>query len=232
MLTWTFIAIISPLIMVPGQERFSVIRGNYSNDGTYWRVGVDVNLLVKDPDRNMLFFGARYGKANFSQDLTVLAWNEFTNSLENLEYHNGSVNAHWIELTGGLRVKIWKAIWMGYTARFKFGLSTDDTENIIPSDVPGYGRTNKDSYWGFNYQIFVRIPVRKAPPVMYKVKKKKEEGVTAVMFGATLIARNSPTILALILFEKRVHKFNLVKNLQVVDLLTHTDVSHRYFEFI
>jgi hypothetical protein len=149
--------------------------GNYSNDGTYWRVGVDINLLVNDPDRNMLFFGARYGKANFSQDLTVLAWNQFTQSHENLEYHNGSVNAQWIELTGGLRVKIWKALWMGYTARFKFGLSTDDTENIIPSDVPGYGLTNKDSYWGFNYQVFVRIPVRKAPPVTHKIKKKKKD---------------------------------------------------------
>ena len=40
-----------------------------------------------------------------------------------LEYHDGGVNAHWIELTGGLRVKIWKAMWMGYTARFKFGLN-------------------------------------------------------------------------------------------------------------
>lgn len=149
--------------------------GNYSNDGTYWRVGVDVNFLLKDPDRNMVFFGARYGKANFSQDLTVLAWNKFTQSHETLEYHNGSVNAHWIELTGGLRVKIWKALWMGYTARFKFGLQSDDTENIIPSDVPGYGRTNKDSYWGFNYQIFVRIPVRKTPPVTYKMKKKKKK---------------------------------------------------------
>ena len=78
--TWTFIAIISPLIMVPGHEHFASDSGNhYSNDGTYWRVGVDINLLVKDPDRNMLFFGARYGKANFSQDLTVLALNEFTN---------------------------------------------------------------------------------------------------------------------------------------------------------
>ena len=114
---WTFIVIISPLIMVQGHEHSPVIPGNhYSNDGTYWRVGVDVNLLVKDPDRNMLFFGARYGKANFSQDLTVLAWNEFTKDPVPLEYHDGSVNAHWIELTGGLRVKIWKAMWMGYTA--------------------------------------------------------------------------------------------------------------------
>jgi len=158
-----------------GSRTFLSDSGNYSNDGTYWRVGVDVNFLLKDPDRNMVFFGARYGKANFSQDLTVVAWNQFTREIENLEYHNGSVNAHWIELTGGLRVKIWKALWMGYTARFKFGLKSDDTENIIPSDVPGYGRTNKDSYWGFNYQIFVRIPVRKTPPVTYKAKKKKKK---------------------------------------------------------
>ena len=157
-----------------GSRTFRRDSGNhYSNDGTYWRVGVDINLLVTDPDRNMLFFGARYGKASFSQDLTVEAMNEFTGLIENLEYHDGGVNAHWIELTGGLRVKIWRAMWMGYTARFKFGLSTDDTENIIPSDVPGYGLTNKDSYWGFNYQIFVRIPVRKAPPVVVKAKKKK-----------------------------------------------------------
>ena len=69
-----------------GSRTFLSDSGNYSNDGTYWRVGVDVNLIVKDPDRNMFFFGGRYGKANFSHDLTVLAWNEFTDSLENLEY--------------------------------------------------------------------------------------------------------------------------------------------------
>ena len=65
----------------------------------------------------------------------------------------------------------------GVYGRFKLGLSTDDTENIIPSDVPGYGQTNKDSYWGFNYQIFVRIPVRKAPPITYKANKKKKKKV-------------------------------------------------------
>ena len=146
--------------------------GNYSNDGTYWRVGVDVNFLLKDPDRNMFFIGARYGSGTFSQNLSVYAYNQFTQTFENLEYYNSGVHANWFELTSGLRVKIWKVIWMGYTARFKFGLNYDDTEDIIPSDVPGYGRTNKDSYWGFNYQIFVRIPVRKQQPIAFKMKKK------------------------------------------------------------
>jgi hypothetical protein len=140
--------------------------GNYSNDGNYWRLGIDVNFLLKDQDRNMFFLGARYGHANFSENLTVIAHNSFTDTIENLAYTHSGVNARWFELTTGIRVKIWKIIWMGYTARFKFGLKHDNTENIIPSDIPGYGRTTKDSYWGFNYQIFIRIPVRKAPPVV------------------------------------------------------------------
>jgi hypothetical protein len=155
-----------------GGRTFLSDSGNYSNDGTYWRVGIDVNFLTKDPDRNMFFFGARYGKANFSQNLTVYAYNQFANKYEELEYYNSGVNANWIELTTGLRVKIWKVIWMGYTARFKLGLNYDNTEDIIPSDVPGYGRTYKDSNWGFNYQIFIRIPVRKEQPVAFKLKKK------------------------------------------------------------
>jgi len=56
---------------------------------------------------------------------------------------------------------MYKMIWMGYTARMKFGLSHDKTDLMEPHDVPGYGRTDKDTYWWFNYQIFIRIPVRK-----------------------------------------------------------------------
>lgn len=144
--------------------------GNYENDGTYWRAGVDVNFLLKDIDRNMFFLGARYGRATFSENLSVYAFNEFTNDYESLNYQHSGVNGRWFELTTGLRVKVWKIIWLGYTARFKFGLKVDNTENIIPSDVPGYGRTFKDSAWGFNYQIFIRIPVRKRAPVVFDKK--------------------------------------------------------------
>lgn len=154
-----------------GRSFASDTSGNYSNDGTYWRAGVDVNFLLKDIDRNLFFVGMRYGRANFSEDLTVIAYNPVTRERENLPYSHSGVTARWFELTTGLRVKIWKVIWMGYTARLKFGLKHANTADIIPSDVPGYGRTNKDSYWGFNYQIFIRIPVRKQPPVIFEKKK-------------------------------------------------------------
>jgi hypothetical protein len=137
---------------------------NYSNSGTYWRAGVDVNFLLKDPERNMFFIGFRYGRSRFSEDLTIVSydqvWGDFTRS-----YSNTNATGRWLELTSGLRVKIWEMIWMGYTARFKFGLKTKGETQMLPHDVPGYGRTDKDSYWGFNYQIFIRIPFRKTPPL-------------------------------------------------------------------
>ncbi|HEY3405822.1 MAG TPA: DUF6048 family protein [Ohtaekwangia sp.] len=150
-------------------------NGNvYANDGTYMRVGADVNFLMKDPDRNMFFIGARYGRGVFSEDLTIETvdpiWGEVTSTLS-----NNNVTASWYELTTGIRVKMWKMIWMGYTARFKFGLNTNETGDLIPSDVPGYGGTDKESTWGFNYQIFVRIPVRKAPSGPLKVSKSSKK---------------------------------------------------------
>ena len=57
---------------------------------------------------------------------------------------------------------------MGYTVRLKFALNTDSTDDMMPSDVPGYGRADAESYWGFNYQIFIRIPVRKKDSIPLK----------------------------------------------------------------
>ena len=139
----------------------------YSNDGTYWRIGADVNFLTKDPDKNMFFFGLRFGSSVFSEQMDIQKvdplWGDITTTL-----NNSNVNAHWFELTTGLRVKMLKFIWMGYTARLKFALDTNATGALMPSDVPGFGRADASSYWGFNYQIFVRLPVRKANSIPLK----------------------------------------------------------------
>lgn len=138
---------------------YSVPDSSYSNDGNYIRVGADVNFLTKDPDRNMFFLGLRYGRATFTEQMNILAGDSVW-GFERREYTNTDAKARWLELTGGIRVKVWKVIWMGYTARFKFSLKASDSPNMIAHDVPGYGRTDKTSYWGFNYQLFVRIPFR------------------------------------------------------------------------
>jgi hypothetical protein len=135
--------------------------GKYSNDGNYYRVGVDVNFLKKDPEKNMFFIGFRYGHSKFSEDYAISIYDSLWGGLPNQHYKNANAKANWLELTTGIRVRMYKFIWMGYTARYKFGLSTSNSDAMLPSDVPGYGRTDKNSTWGFNYQIFLRIPLPK-----------------------------------------------------------------------
>jgi hypothetical protein len=134
---------------------YTAYDAQYSNDGTYWRVGADVNFLKKDPDKNMFFFGLRYGSSVFSEKMLIQkidpVWGDISTTLT-----NSNVHAQWFEVTTGLKVKMLKMIWLGYTVRLKFAL-----DNMMPSDVPGYGRADASSYWGFNYHIFIRIPVRK-----------------------------------------------------------------------
>lgn len=153
------------------ERYYSTESEEYSNNGNYFRVGVDVNFIKNDPDNNMFFFGARYGRGTFSEDLTIITvddvWGTGTNS-----YSNSNLNAGWVEMVTGLRVKMWKFFWMGYTARYKFGLSTDTPQGFEVYDVPGFGRTFKNTTWGFNYQILFRIPLRN--PQKSKVKQPKE----------------------------------------------------------
>jgi len=121
---------------------------------------VDVNFLLKDPDKNMFFFGMRYGNSIFSEDFTFTSEDPVWGTLATT-YSNDDVKASWGELTTGLRVKMLKFFWMGYTARYKFALKMSDTGEFISYDVPGYGKTASDPTWGFNYMILFRIPVRK-----------------------------------------------------------------------
>jgi hypothetical protein len=66
-----------------------------------------------------------------------------------------------MEVTSGLRVKIISGFWMGFTARLKFAPSATGGGLLVPYDMPGYGIISKDPYWGFNYQLFWRIPLPK-----------------------------------------------------------------------
>lgn len=141
------------------QRSIASEQGSYSNDGTYFRIGADMNFLTRDPDKNVLFFGVRYGRSIFSENFFAIVEDPVWGDQEGT-YTNQDVSARWFELTGGLKVKVWKFIWLGYTARFKFGLATGDTPGMLPYDIPGYGSNDKHSTWGFNYQVLIRLPAR------------------------------------------------------------------------
>lgn len=137
--------------------------GTYENSGSYWRAGLDLNLLKKDPDRNMFFLGFRYGRATFREASTFSVSDPYFGDIQKT-LQNETATAGWGELVTGLRVKIWKGFWMGYTGRMKFSPKvTGDTE-LKTYDIPGYGLFSRSIYWGFNYQVFWRIPFKREKP--------------------------------------------------------------------
>lgn len=132
---------------------------NYSNAGNYFRVGADVNLLLKDPDKNMFFIGFRYGQSSYDERLQFsLTDPVFGDSNQALS--NTGMRSSWGEVTLGLRVKIWSQLWMGYTARLKVAPSLGNNGEFIVYEIPGYGLASKSTYWGFNYQLYWRFPIR------------------------------------------------------------------------
>ena len=136
-------------------------KGLYQNQGNYFRLGVDINFLLKDPDKNMFFIGFRYGHSLFHQSLDYSYYSPFYGTSSKSLSSTGLAGS-WLELTSGLRVKIVSGFWMGYTARLKFGAGVKGNSSTLNTyDIPGYGTTGLGKYWGFNYQVFWRFPVAK-----------------------------------------------------------------------
>jgi len=143
-------------------KNLSLNNGAYSNFGNYYRVGVDVNFLGKDPDRNMFFLGFRVGHSQFNESLSYLATSTYLFLPASIQTSNGNVKGGWGEVTSGLRVKIWKGLWMGYTARLKLAPNTKGSNPAMaPFDMPGYGIVHNKPWWGFNYQVFWRFAWKK-----------------------------------------------------------------------
>jgi len=152
----------------------------YENSGTYRRFGVDINLMKDDPDLNVAFFGFRHGHANFNDKLTydtravIQSDTKWPNTTETTS--NDQARANWLELNTGLRIRIVKQLYMGFTVRYKLFLSVKGTEDLKPYYIPGFGKNIGTSAAGFNYYISYRLPFRKK--IVYTDTKadKTEEG--------------------------------------------------------
>lgn len=144
--------------------------GNYNNEGYYFRFGTDVNFLLKDPEKNMFFLGLRYGISNFNENVNYVNQPSFPGFAPFSQgLSNGSVSGSWLEVTAGMRIRVYKALWMGYTARLKFAPSTNGAASFDSYDMPGYGIISETPNWGFNYQLFWRFDWNK----LMRGKKKR-----------------------------------------------------------
>jgi hypothetical protein len=139
-------------------------RYNYNLNGNFGRIGVDYNTFKKNlpGENNYVLFGLRYGYSTMqhsAKDIVILdkKWGD-----RKASFPETSFSSQWIELTGGLRIQLYKNIGAGWTARFKYmirsGVSND---GIKPYYIPGFGKGAENIAFGFTYSIYYTIPIVK-----------------------------------------------------------------------
>lgn len=133
---------------------------NYSAEGSYWRIGLNYNMLKYQHrlDRNIFFIGARYAQSSYWQKSTNISFeNEWGTSTVDIPKTNLSLR--WIEAVIGIRGEIVKNLFLGYTIRVKGKLSSKDYENITPYFIPGYGSALKNVRTGMSFTVSYAIPI-------------------------------------------------------------------------
>ena len=153
---------------------------SYASQGSFFRAGVDVNLL-KDRERNtydaaddVILFGLRFGRAQTDDQLQFETVDPVWGTITATQENNGLATT-WIEMTSGVKVQIIKNVFLGYNLRFKFARSFSGSPSLIPYYIPGFGRSNREERFGFDYSIFYRIPLRRRGRRSYSIKSLSDQ---------------------------------------------------------
>jgi len=159
-------------------------RGNdtyqYQNNGHYFRLGADLNLLPPDEFGNVIFIGLRYGRSFFSDQLSFTSvpikvpyYGSISNEDVPGTIRNNGIQVGWGEIVMGVKVQLVKQLYIGFTGRYKIGRSDAGSNDLIPFEVPGFGTYASKSTFGFNYLIYYRFKLWDKP-LIPKVRKKEE----------------------------------------------------------
>ncbi len=94
---------------------------HYSSTGNFMCIGADYNIFKRKfvKDFYMVFFGGRYGIAKLSHSADNIyiednVWGDQTNKFGPLSIPATTVNAQWVEFTGGIRAEIFKNFSVGW----------------------------------------------------------------------------------------------------------------------
>lgn len=148
---------------------------NYKAKAPYVRIGADYNFLYKKQEKNYLTLGLRYAMSKFDYELSNLTLEDgiWGDNISNLGIYDdvwpGSMDLsktkvassmQWLEFVVGVRAAIFKNIYMGWSVRMKYKISSKKSDVGNPWYVPGYG-IYKDSRFGITYSIIYRLPGKK-----------------------------------------------------------------------
>ncbi|WP_413998817.1 DUF6048 family protein [Flavobacterium sp. W1B] len=155
-------------------------RLNFTTKGSYLKAGFDYNAYENWLDmENIISIGMRYGFSTFNQELNsykIYNSNPYFGQVPAIvsgEKFNG-LSAHWIEVVGGVKAKIFDNVFMGFSVRLNTLISNKKPDNFDNLYIPGFNRTYNGSFGvGFNYTVTYFVPIYKKKVIPKEISNKK-----------------------------------------------------------
>jgi len=142
---------------------------SYRSSGDYYKLGLDANVLLDkannsyDADDNVIFFGLRYALAIIDDQVSFQTPDNIWETSA-ISQSNENLGVTWAEFNAGIKVSIFRNVFIGYNLRYRFLRTFLDRSSLVPYRVPGFGASDDTSdrdNFGFDYYIYYRIPFRK-----------------------------------------------------------------------
>lgn len=131
---------------------------HYKAAAPYFRLGMNYNFYYKKDTPNSIYAGLRCGFSSFSYDvsspdLTDPIWG----GTVPYNYEGVKATAVWLEIVAGLRTRIWKNFYMGWSVRYKRRLSVTENDYSEVWYIPGFG-INGSALFGATYNLIYYLP--------------------------------------------------------------------------
>ena len=150
------------LVLEPGYSAIDLKKESYTykSKGEYLEIGFDKNMLNQNK-RDFFGVGLRVGYSNYEHHAENISfsdpyWGEYTTSIEAI-----NENALWIDVVLGIRSEIVDNLYFGWSARLKIFAAGDRGNNLIPYDIPGFGKGSENINIAATYTIYYRFDWRK-----------------------------------------------------------------------
>ena len=134
---------------------------HYKTSAPFFKIGADYNFFYNKPHLpGYLFGGLRFGFTSFVYDVDapIMTDSNYGGIIQvPFSYHGVNTTAKWLEIVGGMKVKIYKGFCMGWSVKYKKRLSYTKHENTEPWYIPGYGE-NAATGFSVSYHLMYNLP--------------------------------------------------------------------------
>ena len=143
---------------------------NYTTTGNYIKLGFDYNLFKNWKGmNNAIYLGLRIGNSFHKQKVNEYEPYQINHYWPAEIIKKGpeireqdALSARWVEVVTGIKVKMIKNIYMGFSLRLNRLMSDIRPDNFDNLFIPGFNKKTDENVWGagFNYTITYAIPVK------------------------------------------------------------------------